>query len=448
MKKSKIPTLLGILILVIGIAAGVMLIRSRLFFRLGATGEFAPKDVRISNITDTSLTISWVTDRETSGFVRWGENQNSLSRTELDELATQSHTHTLTLRGLSPQTTYFFKINSGGEDFDNNGVPWQITTGSALATPNKTVLISGIILTATGEPAKNALVYLTIGGSSLLSTITSATGNWVAPISSARTADLQDYIQIDEKNSLIEISVNAGLGNVASAQIYPQSAKPAPSIILGQVHDFKNLPPAGKGQIPSASIGLPEEKTPSSGFKVEEKTATPSAKNVTLESIKEGEVITTTDPEFFGKGPSGVTITITVESEPVSETLKIPSSGQWKWSPPSNLAEGTHTITISWRDASGILRTLRRTFIVQASEGPSFEATPSASPTSTPRPSPSPSPSPTVSPIPTITPRISPIPSTSSGVYDSGNLTPTVLFSILGVGIILVSLLIWRKTEI
>src|SRR3989304_5866495 len=92
MRKSKIPTIIGIFILVFGLAAGVLLVRNQNFFRLGASAEFAPKDVRISNITDSSATVSWITDRETSGFVKWGEGQDSLDKTELDELTSQSFT--------------------------------------------------------------------------------------------------------------------------------------------------------------------------------------------------------------------------------------------------------------------------------------------------------------------------------------------------------------------
>ena len=440
MRKSKIPTIIGLFILVFGLAAGVLLVRNQNIFRLGAAAEFAPKDVRISNITDTSFTISWITDRETSGFVKWGQGATSLDKTDLDELKDQSFTHLLTLRGLTPQTTYFFKINSGGEDFDNNGIAWQVTTGQTLEIPSKTNLVSGSVLTSTGQPAKNALLYLTVGGGSLLSTITSDSGSWVIPLSSARTQALSSYVVVDEKNTLIEISANAGPQGVASAQIYPQSARPVPSIILGNTHDFKNLPPSEESGIPKASIGLPDEATPSSGFEVGE-TATPSATTVTLESVEPGEIITTTEPEFFGEGPAGVTLTITLESEPITEAVKVPTSGNWSWSSPEGLTEGAHKITITWRDASGILRTLSRTFIVQAAEGPSFESTPSASPTASPKTSPTPSPTATATPAATATATAAPVP-------DSGSLTPTILLFIMGIGVIAFAFLVWKKSEI
>jgi hypothetical protein len=449
MRKSKIPTIIGLIVLVFGLAAGVLLVGSQRFFRLGAEAELAPKDVRLSNISDNSFTVSWVTDKETGGFVKWGETAESLDKTELDEVGGEGITHTASIRGLSPEKVYYFKINSGGDDFDNSGIPWQVTLAPSLPVPDKTNLVSGSVLTESGQPAKNALVYITLGGGSLLSSVTSDSGSWVIPISQTRSQDLTGFIDIDEKNTLMEISVNAGVDGVANAQIYPQSAKPVPAIILGETHDFKNLPPSEISEIPQASIGLPEESTPSSKFEVEEQTQVQTSQTVTLESLEEGEVVSSTKPEFFGEGPVGITISITVESEPVTGSVRVSPVGDWNWSPPAGLSEGTHRVTISWRDAQGILRTLTRTFVVQAAEGPAFESTPSASLTPTPTPTPSPTLTPTPTPTPTVTgtPAATASP-TISPVADSGSLTPTILLSIMGVSVIAFAFLVWKKSEI
>ncbi len=439
---NKIPTIIGIVVLVLGIATGVLLVRGSQFFRLGAAPEVSPKDVRITNISDSAFTVSWVTDKETSGFIKWGESQSALDKNELGPSQTQSTTHTSTISGLIPETSYFFKINSGGSDFDANGIPWQVKSGPTLAFVRSENLISGEVLTASGNPAGGALVYLTVGGGSPLSTITSESGSWVIPIFSARTQDLANYVPINETSTLLEISVNAGPDGVASAQIYPQSARPVPSIILGQVHDFKSLPPSSSSEIPRASIGLPEISTPSSGFNVPQNSATPSTSTVTLTSVNEGEIVTTTKPAFFGEGPPGTTLTITVESEPITTSVKVPSNGDWNFSPPTNLEPGSHTIKITWKDAGGILRTLTRSFIVQASEGPAFESTPSATPKSSPTASPSSTPraTPTPSAPASATPTQPPIP-------DSGSLTPTFALSIMGIGVIALSFIIWKKSN-
>lgn len=445
MRRSKMPTILGVIFLTVGLAAGVLLIQNRQIFRLGATQESIPKDVRIANITDASFTVSWVTEKESLGFVSWGDNENSISRTEEDEVGSTSLTHTASIKGLSPQTTYFFKINSDGTAYDNNGLAWQVKSGPTLPQTTKANLISGTVLNPTGAAAKNALVYVTVGGGAPLSTITSQNGVWVISLANARASDLSSTVVIDDETTVLEISVNAAVDGVSSALVYPQSARPVPPMIIGQTHDFKNLPPSQTGEIPKATVGLPDAVTPSSGFEVGENIATPSATTVTLESVDPGEVINTTQPEFFGEAPAGTTLAITVESEPISQDLTVPSSGNWRWTPPTGLSEGAHTITINWKDASGIFRTLTRSFIVQAAEGPAFEATPSA----TLSPTPTTTATPTVSPTATktTTPTAS-LTATPFATPESGSLTPTILLSMMGVGTVAFAMLLWKKSEI
>jgi hypothetical protein len=447
MKKSKIPTLAGIAVLVLSIAAGVLFIGSKQFFRLSADPATTPKDVRITNVSDTTFTVSWTTDKEVIGLVKWGKSQSQLNLSQPDEMEGLSFTHTATIRDILPQTNYYFKITSGENDFDNNGVAWQVKTGSTLANPETTVIISGSVITATGTPAKNSLVYLTVGGGSPLSTTTSQNGSWVATISSSRTQDLSSYTPINEANTLIEISVTAGPDGVATAQIYPQSAKPTPSIILGQVQDFKNLPVSESGQTPGASVEVPET-TRSSGFTVATESGSP-AETVSLESVKEGEVISSETPEFFGNGPSGQAITITIHSDKeITQEVTVAPNGIWKWSPPTDLTAGAHSITISWTDTSGVLRTLTRSFVVQASEVPAFVSTPSASPKSTSTPTPTPKPTPTPTPKAVLTASPSATPEEAPVQPVSGNLVPTIALAIMGTGAIFLGLSVWKKSEI
>ena len=143
-KKNKIPTIIGIIILLIGTFAGVYLLRMTQVFRIGASGAVMPKDIRTGNLSDTSATISWVTEDATSAFINWGETQGGLGKVENESDANQKFfTHSITLTGLKPNTTYYYKINSEGADFDNDGIPWQITTGDAIAVVQNSNPISG-----------------------------------------------------------------------------------------------------------------------------------------------------------------------------------------------------------------------------------------------------------------------------------------------------------------
>lgn len=452
MKKKSIPTFIGLFVLIFGLAAGLLLIQGRQIFRLGATSDFSPQDVVVSNVSDNSFTVSWVTGREALSFIKWGKTATNLDKKTDSANKNPSFIHSISVSGLTPNTNYFIKINSGGQDFDNGGNLWQISTGSALAPPETINVVSGSVLTGGGSPVSGALVYLSAEGA-LLSTTTSQNGNWVIPLSSARTQDLTSYAPINGATTLLEIVVNAGPTGIATAQIYPQSARPAPAIVLGEVNDFKNAPISLSSGLPEANVQVPGETEPVSGFNVEG-VAPVAGDAVTLESVDQGEVVTSTSPEFFGEGPVGETITITVESETQTAEITVPVSGDWKWSPPNDLPEGTHKIKISWRDAGGILRTIERTFVVQAAEGPAFESTPSgsASPTASPTGSPKASPTATPSGTPKVaasaTSSATPSPTLDPNVSDSGILTPTIALSIMGIGLLAFSLFILKESSV
>ena len=426
MNQRKVPTIIGILVLIIGLAVGVYLLQTRNIFKLGAKGETLPKDVRITNITDSSFSVSWTTDKETGGFISWGESEGKIDNVEEDELEGNGFTHFVTIRGLNPTTVYFFKINSGSIFYDNNGVSWQVTTGPVLTSITKSNTISGIILTATGEPATNALIYVSVGGTSPLSTTASKDGSWVVMISSLRTNELNSFFAINKTKDVIEIAANLGPKGTSSAQIYLASAKPAPPMILGQTHNFKNSPANKTDKLPIANLELPQDATPTSKFESDENAIT-GAKAVTIKSIDEGETVSSSKPEFFGEGPASTNITITVESDVVTTTVKIGTNGSWSWSPPKNLTPGVHKITVSWKDTNGILKSITKTFIVQASEVPAFEATPSATPTQTPtsKPTSTPSPTPTPKSSPTATPKPSSTPIPRASITPTPTATST-----------------------
>ena len=358
------------------------------------------------------------------------------------------NTHSITVTGLDSETNYYFKINSDGKTFDNNGAPWQFTTGKKINVSQTNIPVSGSVLTASGEPSKRALVYIVVNGYTV-SSITSDNGTFVVQLGSVRTSSLESYAQIDANKTLLEVSAISETGEIATAKIFPQSANPIPALIVGQDQDFRNLEPITDGKNPSANLDLPSSATSESKFNVDSDYVSSNSAIVTLDSITDGEVITSETPEFFGDGPKGTNITITVHSdEEITGSTKVASSGSWNWAVPSNLSPGEHTVTISWIDLSGITRTITRNFVVQAGELPAFEATPTATPKQT--NTPTPKSSPTATPKITATPTIKPSPTltaTPSSLPKSGNLTPTILLFMMGLGVITFSFYIWKEAK-
>jgi len=401
---KKIPTIIAILILIIAVAAGVFFVQNQQIFRIGASPDAAPQDVRITNIKDTGFTVTWTTDKKTAGSVLVGESATNITTpvTALDTTAV--NTHFVSATTLKPGITYFFKIVSDGTNYDNSGIPWQTQTLAGPTTSTSSFLVSGNVLTSASQPASDAIVYITGPAISPVSTKTTTSGSFVLTVENATPTQV------------LQLFVQGGPLGISSAQFLASSANPLPAIVLGQTYNFQTQSQDQDSSVPNANINLPTESTPSSGFNVPSGTASGTPKTtITLESVDEKETIKTTKPEFFGEGPAGTTITIVVHSEEnISSTAKVDSKGQWSWTPPAGLSPGQHTITLSWKDASGILRTLTRSFVVSASEGPAFEATPSANAS------------------PSASPRIS-LPSTSSGVPVSGIAAPTLIGIFAGI---------------
>lgn len=456
MKRSaKIPTLIGVLLLVFGVAGGIVLVNREAVFKLGAAPETAPKDVRITNVTDTSFTVSWLSDKAAAGFVKWGETSN-LGQTATADVGTRAvNAHAVTVKGLTRGKTYFFSINSGVTDYTNNGVPWSATT---LTTQTADVSrISGTVLLTNGTPADNTLIYVNAPGIGEQSTVTSSSGNWILtiPVSASR------------KETLLDVYAQGGANGIATAQVTLAAANPLPPISLGKTYDFRTLEPSAIGGTPDSLVTLPEGSSLSgsqSRFELSDK-ATPTPTSVVIvKSVDEGETIYTKRPELFGEGPSNTTLTITIHSEvAVTQTVKTATDGTWSANVPKDLEDGQHVMTISWRDAKGLLQTITKTFTVSAQENePAFVSTPSgqtatptptATPTATPRASATPTPtavataSASATPRVTLTPKPTVTPATGSGLPAAGSPLPTLALFGFGISLIMGGILVNLKIK-
>lgn len=427
MKRTRIPTIIAILIITTGISIATFLSQQKNIFSPSAKSQNSPKDVKISNITESSFTVTWTTKERASGSIKWDESKSSQKKIEIEETKTNGYTHSVTIRNLKPSTPYYFKIVSGESVYDNNSQPWEVTTAPEIKTQQESADIrnfSGSIVNSLGTPVTSALVFIEIEGVSPISTFTSENGTWVIPVNNIRKKDLKDIFIING-NEIVNIFVQGGPEGISSAQIYAQNATATPIIKLGETHDFKNIKTAKDDASPQSEIQTPQELSAKPKFNINEDNKNYQTQdNITIESVKDGEILNTTNPEFFGRAPSGKEIIISVESEnPQSTTISADKNGIWRWSPPQGLASGEHKITISYRDENGILKTITKFFTVQAAETgePAFEATPSASLT----------PAPTLTASPSAQKTISPSATPSQPV--SGVNKPTLILFSLGI---------------
>lgn len=451
-KEKRIPTILGMFLtalLIVGLGIG-----RRQIFLSRADQQIVPSDVRITNVTDNSFTVSWITAKETNGLVKLlteeGERMFPDARDKTGELS-QFATHYVEVVGLESNKTYRFIIISGGREFFSSGNnPYQVKTALPLSGElPRANLASGRVETADGQPAEGAIVYLAIEGISPLSSLVTSQGNWAISLAKAFSSDLTGLANYQEGKIIEEIFVQGGKLGTATARVYTENDDPVPLIVLGRQHDFTQEDQASSNSLSGQTITSSEEESRLGGVEVDEQ----PEKAFTILNPEEGETISFPRPEIFGTGPRGARIKIILESPTKYEAeIEIDESGDWRWTPPQDLTPGVHTLRVTYVDPqSGQEETFVRSFVLAANdtETPSFTATPSGemlSPTPTLTPTPiltiTPSATPTATPTTSLPPRTTQ-PSTESGVPQSGFWQPTFVFVaggallFLGIGLLL-----------
>src|SRR3989344_574392 len=195
--KFKIPTILGIAIIVIGIGSGVYLTTQQQNLSTQASPDQKPNEVIFSNIQDESASISWETDSPTAGFVTFGINspdeQTALDVKDTNE--TQSRTeHFVNIKNLTPKTTYKIQIVSGNlkspvKDF---------TTASSSLNQNKLQPIIGSVVNADDQPLDQGIAFLAIAGATLQSSPISSIGSFTIPLAKVYSENLANILPLDQ----------------------------------------------------------------------------------------------------------------------------------------------------------------------------------------------------------------------------------------------------------
>ncbi len=416
-KEHRIPTWIAIFILLAGISVGVVAIQKPSVPFLQATPDIAPDQVEITNLTDTSFTVSWITSQPATGFVQYGANNQTqlVARDIRDPLSgdfVQYTTHLVVISGLTPNSSYAFNIHSQDKTYDNQGSPYTVQTAPTItSSPPNLQFPNGTIVTPDGQPAAGALVYLRAQDLSPQSTIVDPHGQWSFKLSQARTQDLSQYYTFDPQQQTFQLFVHGGDLPNSSVTFLVKDTQSLPQITLGQDYDYRTLE-------------TPKQATTQSGAHFDfapplgaEEPA--SAEEIVIWNPEPDEAVATNYPLFLGSGPANITLNIHLESQDtILDTVITDDRGYWQWSPPAPLTQGDHLITVSYTDGQGLGHQATRNFVVLAANVnlPAIEASPSASITPT---------RPPTSPTPTSIFEISPTPSPTGAPTSTPTTRPT-----------------------
>ncbi|MBD3279431.1 MAG: hypothetical protein GF390_01835 [Candidatus Pacebacteria bacterium] len=482
--QKQIPTLLGLTILVVALIAGLLMFGSGTgVFAPRATPQTTPKNVKLTNVTENSFSVSFYTDEKTVGYIKYGEAADSLKkqasddRDQLSGNTSNYQLHHITVRGLSSGKTYYYVLGTGsGNDFDNQGQPFSVKLKkSATGGLNKTIY--GNVKNSGGTPAEGSIVYLTIPGYEEMSALVKAKGSWALALSKARpkadgsantlTNDtkVQLLVQgtklsqtIDYSTTLAntqpveDLTFGQAVANKTSQQTSASptpapSATPEPTQASQQADSAAASGQAGSG---GSLNTLLDDQVASS--QADEPVSTGSA-ILNLTGVKPtGQTVTINQPIIRGQVTPNTSVKITIHSEAtIKETVITDANGEFELDLADlkqELEPGEHTITYTYTDEETdqeIEQTY--TFTVEDTSNLLAQAT---NPTDEPYGSGNPYPMTTSSPTPSPTTKVasgsatptssskggvstrSAMVSTSSGELTAGSVGTTLMLVIAG----------------
>lgn len=208
-EKFKIPTFLGLAVIIIGIASGIFLVMKDQTFLSRASPDVTPQNVTFTNIADSTIVASWKTSSPTASFITFGQNSPS-EQTALDDRDQKSpspHTiHYVTFKNLLPKSEYQMKITTGRI----SSAVFKFKTASPISSQNNFGPVIGSVLEGT-KPLSEGVAYLSIANATVQSYLIKDLGSFLIPLPQIRKADLSDIFAVsdDMVAKLVIIGKNA-----------------------------------------------------------------------------------------------------------------------------------------------------------------------------------------------------------------------------------------------
>lgn len=351
LQSRHIPTIVGILILVGGLVGGIFLANSATTgFLPRASPETTPKNIKVTNVTDTSFTVSWITDSKTTGYIKYGTVANTLSLTATDDRDQVSgttgtyRTHHVTIRGLKASTAYYYKLGTTSTLlYDNNGQPYQTSTTTAVSSNARTIY--GQVLLSTQTGVGGALVYISSPDMAPLSVITQSTGSFVLSLSQARTKSLTSAATLSDSMPLDVFIQGDDATSVITATL--DLAQPLPDVTLGKNQDLTQAAPTSAAVTPTPNLTMTEIQSKFSAQLLAPPTeSSSSAQTLKISAPAEGSVQTIRKPKILGEAPKSTRIALQFMGPTnLKTTILSTSAGVWSYTPTSLLPNGDYTLT-------------------------------------------------------------------------------------------------------
>lgn len=415
----RLPAFSGLAVLVFSLVTITWLSGNALIFGTKAANGSIPRQVQISNITDSSFTVSYFTDEFAIGSINYGTD-SKLGKIGLDDRdqlggSPVSHKiHHITVKQLTPSTQYLFSIASGDQTFKDTA--YTVSTAPPTSEkPTSQAPAAGSVSRDDGDIPAEGIVYLSSDTSQLLSVLLKPDGSYLLPLNTLRKKDLSGLLTLSA-DAVLQMTITDSKSK-SKISVLASQTNPVPRVVLSKDYTFTandSVIEAAVAPAASESAQLPEREDTS-------KVSSPE-----ILTPHNDEKFQDQKPMFTGKALPNTPVDITIHSaQEIKTTVQADENGNWEYRPNVPLQPGDHTITIASVDVSGALQTLTNSFVVHAQGSQFVEPSVSPSPAFDSTPTMAPSPTLALEPSPTAsaTPTLEPTPTTQLASPSAGTIT-------------------------
>lgn len=213
MRIAKLPkrkTLSNLLLAVIVLGLPLLIFATYKITQLitNANADTHPRNVILSNLTPSSITISWTTDSQVVGYIIPVKGGKRMSQILDSRDSKKRYTHYVELTELDPDTKYDFIIKSGSDEYtQENGKNFTFTTApisSEQVTPN------AVYGRVSADIANDTIIYVLTKDklSYPSSDKVPKNGGWSVDISGLRKLSDNSITKIENSTDLVVVAVS------------------------------------------------------------------------------------------------------------------------------------------------------------------------------------------------------------------------------------------------
>lgn len=254
----KIPTVLGFATIITLMALG------GLYYYYSPKEEtsanYGVADIKVVNITSNSATVVWQTNMPSVGGVFYNDSEQ-LSQKAADSrdrgLKRARMVHFANLSNLKPGTKYLYKVTNDEVAFPDQALGFETAKFELKQEDEITYSflkpLKGTVLNTNLNPVDESLVFLEIPGAQSLGTFSSTAGNFVLPLKTVLSTNLDKLFLIPEDTQAALTVLKGSLRSEVKVTISDNKVN-LPPIPVGSNLDLTNFEPQPFNKITFSTI--------------------------------------------------------------------------------------------------------------------------------------------------------------------------------------------------